>query len=114
MAALTGVDIKEPPLPATAALLQPLTTYTGRYESFDSVIDIRLAEGALEAHIFPKIDPIPPHTLTLVPINETCFGTLSSDGERRGNMVFVTEQGGERPGYVFQMGDMGLGYYRQA
>ena len=36
------------------------------------------------------------------------------DGSSGAPFVAATSFSGERPGYVFQMGDMGLGYYRQA
>ena len=81
-----------------------MTTLVGRYESFDTIINITLEQQQLTAHIVYKIDPLPPQTLVLVPIDESCFGTRTLEGERRSNMVFVTEAGEASPNYIFNGG----------
>lgn len=104
MEAISGVDTREPDLPGSQAVSEAMTRLTGRYESFDTVIDIALEQQQLTAHIIYKIDPLPPQTLRLIPLEEECFGTLNAKGERGGNMVFVTEEGQNSPGYIFNGG----------
>ena len=58
--AIADVDVQEPPLPEPAPQCSKASALAGRYESFDTVIDICENGGKLQAGIVYKIDPLPP------------------------------------------------------
>ena len=108
LADLAGIDIKEPPLAEPTILsvsnTQDLTRCVGSYDSMDTRIDITLHGDQLQAEILYKIDPLPPQTLQLIPIEGNCFGVKTVTGEQGPNLAFVYEKESEKPTYIFNGG----------
>jgi hypothetical protein len=104
MGAALGILAKEPDLPEARAIKPKMANLAGCYESLDSLITIDVNDQCLQARVVYKIDPLPPQTLTLIPLQDHCFGTLTAAGDRQGNMVFVCESGSDDPSYLFTGG----------
>jgi len=99
--ALADIDGTEPNVddqPLDGETLKPIT---GKYESFDTVIDVRFQEQQLQARIEYKIDPLPPEVLLLKPIEEACFATFTEAGLRRRNLMFLKPDDAGTPEYLF-------------
>jgi CubicO group peptidase (beta-lactamase class C family) len=101
---VAGVDAEEPPPPTSRASPKSLKRYAGRYESFDSVIDVVPRGEELTAHIVYKIDPLPPQDLTLKFVEDGCFAVYLPTGERSKNIAFVKENAAGVPQYLYYAG----------
>lgn len=101
MQCISGVVTREPKLPARNYDVEVMADLVGQYESFDTVIRVTLENQKLYASIIYKIDPLPPQRLLLIDLGGGRFGALTPEGDRRRNMVFVTESNSRIPSYVF-------------
>jgi CubicO group peptidase (beta-lactamase class C family) len=104
LTALTGLDTTEPEPSATGTDSGQLTALTGRYESMDTRIDVSLKDGKLFAHTVYKVDPLPPETQELKPVEGGCFATYSLNGKRSRNLAFVDQDQNGVPAYLFRGG----------
>ena len=108
MSALTGIEMNEPELPSAEAHSDSVdadySSLVGCYECLDTRIDLSVEKQKILAHINYNIDPAPPQTLQLIPIDGDCFGTRTLDGERSANMAFVFEPGCDKPTFLFNGG----------
>lgn len=93
---VTEPDVEDLPYDATA-----LKLVTGRYESFDTVIDVSIREQHLQARFEYKIDPLPPEVLQLKPITKNCFASFTEAAQRRHNLVFLNPDGKREAAYLF-------------
>lgn len=107
--AVTGLSLREPALSDTRSIcfgvpVERLEVLVGDYECLDSLIQVRLDDDlALSAHIIMNIDPIPPETVCLRALSETCFAIINARGKHTGNLAFVDGPDG-RPQYLFNGG----------
>lgn len=104
MAALTGIDVKEPEPIECTAQGPALDQFTGCYESFNSVYTVALNNDHLVATLLYKIDPIPPLTLKLIPIGKSVFATYGEDDQRLANIAFIFDETSETARYLFAEG----------
>ena len=101
MAAVAGIECQEPDLEQRPVDLDDLKRYVGRYESMDTLIEVRSQDRTLMATVVYKIDPLPPQTLALKQVEGGCFATFTEDGKRSQNLVFVEENAEGVPAYLF-------------
>lgn len=91
MMALTGLQNDEPEVPDKSPDTALFEKVVGRYESFDTSIEIALQGDKLSAHIRYKIDPLPALKAELKHIDELCFAVFTERGERQPNLVFLAQ-----------------------
>jgi CubicO group peptidase (beta-lactamase class C family) len=102
--AVTGVNLREPALQAANISAERLQAVVGDYECLDSLIQVRLDEAQnLSAHITMNIDPVPPETVQLQPLTDSCFAMVNAKGKHTVNLAFVDGPDG-RPQYLFNGG----------
>lgn len=102
--ALTGVDNRIPGFDTVELDAAELQSKVGCYESFDTLIDIKLQEGTLKAAVEYKVDPKPPEVLALKATTQPgCFAVFTLEGVRRKNAAFL----GEGDFYLFFCGRLG-------
>lgn len=98
---LCGTDCREPELKPLALDKSKLNLFTGIFESFDRRCAVNLADDQLLADITHKIDPLPPATLLLTPIEENCFATTTEEGECQPNLIFFyANKSDKKPMYL--------------
>ena len=100
--AVTGVNLREPELKSAEISTERLQAVVGDYECLDSLIKVRLGEdNTLSAHIRMNIDPVPPETVSLQPLNDNCFAMVNAKGKHSANLAFVDDKNSGRPRYLF-------------
>ena len=86
--AVSGLDLTEPE-PSNISTIEDLSAYAGRYESLDSIVEIKLMGQTFTAQVRYKIDPLPPAELMLRPIDKTIFAAYLPDGSRAKNIALL-------------------------
>lgn len=99
--AVTGVEDREPDVDGVVSDTKLLKRVEGKYESFDTVIDVSLSGEKLMACINYKIDPLPPMNLELKHVEDNSFAAFTTEGVRRPNIVFLQEDAAGVPQFIF-------------
>jgi CubicO group peptidase (beta-lactamase class C family) len=99
--ALSGVECKEPEIVDRKPDSELLNRLVGKYESFDSLIDITLHEGKLKASVLHKISALPPSRLELKQVEGGYFAGFTEDGLRSSNLAFLQNNEAGIPQYLF-------------
>ena len=101
--AIVGLDFTEPDPPELSVGTDDivLSHYVGRYESLDSLVDIKEYGNQLIANVIYKLDPLPPMDLLLKPIDSSIFATYLPDGTRGKNIALLEPNQAGQMAYLF-------------
>jgi CubicO group peptidase (beta-lactamase class C family) len=102
--ALSGLECQEPEVMDTKPDSELFNGLVGKYESFDTLIDVTLTEGKLKACVIYKIDPMPPLRMELKHVKDGCFAAFTEEGQRCPNLAFLQENEAGIPQYLFNGG----------
>jgi CubicO group peptidase (beta-lactamase class C family) len=102
--ALSGLECQEPEVMDTKPDSELFNGLVGKYESFDSLIDVTLTEGKLKACVIYKMDPLPPLRMELKQVKGGCFAAFTEEGLRCFNLAFLQENKAGIPQYLFNGG----------
>jgi len=108
MAALAGIDMKEPEPTECNVQDMALDRLTGCYESFNSVYKVTRNDDQLMASLLYKIDPVPALKLRFIPFGNNIFATYGEDNQRLANIAFIFDDASETPRYLFAEGRLNV------